>query len=101
MGSYKAFTGRPILQKRVGRFTFRVSRLKAVTPLVLDDGTEVIRGVLRSLTPFERRLKHMFPSLYPGMPPMDARNLRTLELPLPGGAIDIAIYYHKANRPAP
>ncbi|HEU5369952.1 MAG TPA: hypothetical protein VFU69_15875 [Ktedonobacterales bacterium] len=97
MRNPKAYVGAPILQKRFGRYTFRIDRFRKVKPIVLGDGWERIHSVLRSPPPFQQRLGRIFPSFQHQMPPMDARHVITLEMPFPRGKIGIDIYQHPAH----
>src|SRR5690348_13005453 len=90
----KAYVGVWMLQKRFGRYTFHVWRTRKVKPIVMGDGWERIHSVLRGPTPFQRRLRRIFPWLQPRMPPMDARYVVMFSLPIPRGEIDITIYQH-------
>ncbi|HEY7358802.1 MAG TPA: hypothetical protein VH590_20105 [Ktedonobacterales bacterium] len=96
MRTPKASVGTFILHKRVGRYTFRIWRARHVKPIATGEGWSV-HSVLRSPTPFQRRLRRIFPWLQPRPRPTDARHVITLELPFPGGEFAIEIFRHPAR----
>ncbi len=90
-----------LLQMRLGRRTFRVYRVKQrFLRWVTLEGVEhgMARGVNRSPTPFQRRVRRVLIRISPWFRyqplPTDYQRCISFFLPFPKGSIGIDIYRH-------